>query len=130
MSNNTNFEEKKKSHRERHSGRKADKKKVKKNGKSIQELTDQRRNPKAFAFNSVIGAERRFRRKQDIETKKQHVPFVDRTPIEPPPILIAVVGPPKVGKTTLINNLIKLFSKSPLLDIKGPVTIVTGKKGE
>lgn len=86
------------------------------------------RNPKAFAFNSAIRAERRFRRKQDIETKKQHVPLVDRTPIEPPPILIAVVGPPKVGKTTLINNLIKLFTKAPLTNIKGPVTVVTGKK--
>lgn len=94
----------------------------------LQELTDKQRNPKAFAFNSAIRAERRFRRKQDIDTKKQHVPLVDRTPIEPPPILVAVVGPPKVGKSTLINNLIKLFTKSPLTDIKGPVTIVIGKK--
>lgn len=39
-----------------------------------------------------------------------------------------MVGPPKVGKTTVINNLIRLFTKSPLADIKGPVTIVTGKK--
>lgn len=54
--------------------------------------------------------------------------MVDRTPLEPPPILIAVVGPPKVGKSTVIRNLIKLFTKSPLTDIKGPVTIVTGKK--
>lgn len=109
-------------------GRKAEKKKEKKKPKLDQDLTDKQRNPKAFAFNSAIGAERRFRRKQDIATKKQHIPLVDRTPIEPPPILIAVVGPPKVGKTTLINNLVKLFSKSPLTDIKGPVTIVTGKK--
>lgn len=91
-------------------------------------MPDKQRNPKAFAFNSAIRAERRFRRKQDINTKKQHIPLVDRTPIELPPILIAVVGPPKVGKTTIINNLIKLFTKSPLIDIKGPVTIVTGKK--
>lgn len=33
-----------------------------------------------------------------------------------------------MGKSTVINNLIKLFTKSPLTDIKGPVTIVTGKK--
>ncbi|KAL3286904.1 hypothetical protein HHI36_001390 [Cryptolaemus montrouzieri] len=120
---------KKKSHRERHSGRKAEKKKSK-DGKNIvvQELTDKQRNPKAFAFNSAIRAERKFRRKQDIDTKKQHIPLVDRAPIEPPPILIAVVGPPKVGKTTLINNLIKHFTRSPLTDIKGPVTVVTGKK--
>ncbi|XP_030765681.1 ribosome biogenesis protein BMS1 homolog [Sitophilus oryzae] len=120
--------ESKKSHRERNSGRKADKKKNKNDRNKNEELSDKQRNPKAFAFNSAIRAERRFRRKQDIETKKQHIPLVDRTPIEPPPILIAVVGPPKVGKTTVINNLIRLFTRSPLKDIKGPVTIVTGKK--
>lgn len=111
-------------------GRKAEKKKSKKDAQNpvLQESSDGHRNPKAFAFNSAIRAERRFRRKQDIETKKQHIPLVDRTPLEPPPILIAVVGPPKVGKSTLIKNLIKLFTKSPLTDIKGPVTIVTGKK--
>ncbi|KAJ8927029.1 hypothetical protein NQ314_020592, partial [Rhamnusium bicolor] len=110
--------------------RKAEKKKSKKDAQNpvLEELSDKQRNPKAFAFNSAIRAERRFRRKQDIETKKQHIPLVDRTPIEPPPILIAVVGPPKVGKSTLINNLIKLFTRTPLTDIKGPVTIVTGKK--
>ncbi|KAG5892002.1 hypothetical protein JTB14_007750 [Gonioctena quinquepunctata] len=120
----------KKSHRIRHSGRKSEKKKSKKNDGNpvLEELSDKQRNPKAFAFNSAIGAERRFRRKQDLNTKKQHIPLVDRTPIEPPPIIIAVVGPPKVGKTTLINNLIKLFTRLPLSDIKGPVTIVTGKK--
>lgn len=121
--------DKKKSHRERHSGRKAERKKSKKDAQNpVTELTDKQRNPKAFAFNSAVRAERKFRRKQDIDTKKQHIPLVDRTPIEPPPILIAVVGPPKVGKTTLINNLIRLFSRSPMTDVKGPVTIVTGKK--
>ncbi|XP_018580000.1 ribosome biogenesis protein BMS1 homolog [Anoplophora glabripennis] len=120
----------KKSHRDRHSGRKAVKKKNKKDIQNpiAEELSDKQRNPKAFAFNSAIRAERRFRRKQDIETKKQHIPVVDRTPIEPPPILVAVVGPPKVGKTTLIKNLIKSYTRSPLTEIKGPVTIVTGKK--
>nr|XP_022906506.1 ribosome biogenesis protein BMS1 homolog [Onthophagus taurus] len=123
---NEEFNDKKKAHRKRLAGRKADKKDAKK--KQQENLSDKQKNPKAFTFNSAIRAERRFRRKQDLNTKKQHVPLVDRTPIEPPPILIAVVGPPKVGKTTLINNLIKLFTRSPLTDIKGPVTIVTGKK--
>lgn len=134
----------KKTHRERHAGnifvklrnicqncvigRKAEKKKEKKSSNRLEDIPDKQKNPKAFAFNSAIRAERKFRRKQDIDTKKQHVPLVDRTPLEPPPILIAVVGPPKVGKSTLINNLIKLFTKSPLVEIKGPVTIVTGKK--
>ncbi|KYN01439.1 PREDICTED: ribosome biogenesis protein BMS1 homolog [Cyphomyrmex costatus] len=115
-----------KSHRNRNAGRKAEKKKAKK--EHIQELSDKQRNPKAFTFNSAIRAERRFRRKQDIETKKQHIPLVDRTPLEPPPILVAVVGPPKVGKSLVIQCLIKSYVKQPLTNILGPVTIVSGKK--
>ncbi|KAK6645270.1 hypothetical protein RUM43_001546 [Polyplax serrata] len=121
-----NGADKKKAHRVPHSGRKAEKKKAKK--QHNQELTSKQRNPKAFAFNSAKQAERRFRRKQDLDTKKQHIPVVDRTPVEPPPIVVAVVGPPKVGKSTLIHNLVKHFTKQPLTTIKGPVTMVVGKK--
>lgn len=115
-----------KSHRERNSGRKADKKKSKK--KDIQNVDTKQKNPKAFTFNSAIKAERRFRRNQDIETKKQHIPVVDRTPVEPPPILVAIVGPPKVGKSLLIQCLIKSYTKHPLTSITGPVTLVSGKR--
>lgn len=115
-----------KSHRDRNAGRKADKKKSK--NEHVQELTDKQKNPKAFTFNSAIRAERRFRRKQDIDTKKQHVPLVDRTPLEPPPVLVAIVGPPKVGKSMLIQCLIKSFARQPLTNILGPVTVVSGKK--
>ncbi|PNF19889.1 hypothetical protein B7P43_G12284 [Cryptotermes secundus] len=118
--------QKKKSHRDRHSGRKAEKKKAK--SVHVQELTDRQKNPKAFTFNSAVRAERRFRRKQDIETKKQHIPLVDRTPVEPPPVIVAVVGPPKVGKTTLIQCLIKTFTRQPMTSLKGPITLVSGKK--
>ncbi|XP_006620479.1 ribosome biogenesis protein BMS1 homolog [Apis dorsata] len=102
--------------------------KLKEKKEHVQELTDKQKNPKAFTFNSAIKAERRFRRKQDIETKKQHIPLVDRTPLEPPPILVAVVGPPKVGKSLVIQCLIKSYVKQPLTNILGPVTIVSGKK--
>lgn len=89
---------------------------------------DKNRNPKAFAINSAVRAERRFRRKEDIVTKKQHIPTVDKTPDVPPPVLIAIVGPPKVGKTTLIKNLIKSFTKTTVTNINGPITLVTSKK--
>ncbi|XP_049767714.1 ribosome biogenesis protein BMS1 homolog [Schistocerca cancellata] len=118
--------DKKKVHRERHAGRKAEKKKAK--NKHVQELTDKQKNPKAFTFNSAVRAERRFRRKQDIQTKKQHIPLVDRAPLEPPPVVVAIVGPRKVGKTTLMHCLIKHFTKQPMTVIKGPVTIVSGKR--
>lgn len=121
--------DKKKSHRARQSGVKADKKKLKKKPKEKEEnLTARQRNPKAFAINSAIRAERNFRRKEDLTAKKQHIPLVDQTPEEPPPVLIAVVGPPKVGKSTLINNLIKNFTRTNVTDINGPITIVTSKK--
>lgn len=115
-----------KSHRDRNAGRKAGKKRAKK--EHVQELSDKQKNPKAFTFHSATKAERRFRRRQDIETKRQHIPLVDRTPLEPPPILVAVVGPPKVGKSLVIQCLIKSYVKQPLTNILGPVTVVSGKK--
>ena len=108
----------KRAHKKRKAGPKAEKKSKHK--------SNAERNPKAFGFQSVQKAAKTFRRKQDLETKKQHVPLVDRTPIEPPPIVVAIVGPPKVGKTTLINSLIKNFTRQKISDIRGPVTIVSG----
>lgn len=86
------------------------------------------RNPKAFAINAPKAAERRFRRKQDIEEKKYHIPLADRTPLEPPPVIVAVVGPPQVGKSTLIKSLAKYFTKYGLSNAAGPITLVSGKK--
>ena len=113
-----------KSHRKKQAGPKAEKKKKKRHSP---EDASAQRNPKAFSFKSAVRASRQFRRKQDAETKKHHEPTVDRTPLEPPPYIIAVVGPPKVGKTTLINSLLKNFTRQQLSDVKGPVTVVSGR---
>uniref|UniRef100_A0A0B7A613 Bms1-type G domain-containing protein n=1 Tax=Arion vulgaris TaxID=1028688 RepID=A0A0B7A613_9EUPU len=115
----------KKSHRARHSGPKAEKKKAK--NKHGQDLTARQRNPKAFAIQSVNKAAKSFRRTADIKTRKQHIPKVDRAPVEPPPIVVAIVGPPKVGKSTLLRCLVKNFTKQRLTNIQGPVTVVAGK---
>lgn len=40
-----------------------------------------------------------------IKEKRLHVPLVDRLPDEPPPRLVTIVGPPGVGKTTLLWEL-------------------------
>ncbi|XP_075890928.1 ribosome biogenesis protein BMS1 homolog isoform X2 [Nelusetta ayraudi] len=118
---------KQKQHQQKHSGPKAERKKLKKQGGSTEE-DDRKRNPKAFAVQSAVRMAKTFHRSQDIKTKKHHIPLVDRTPLEPPPIVIVVVGPPKVGKSTLIRCLIKNFTRQKLADICGPITIVSGKK--
>ncbi|POV99094.1 hypothetical protein PSHT_13679, partial [Puccinia striiformis] len=45
----------------------------------------------------------------------------------PPPVIVAVMGPPGVGKTTLIRSLVRRYTKNTLPEIKGPVTVVAGK---
>ncbi|XP_061490924.1 ribosome biogenesis protein BMS1 homolog [Rhineura floridana] len=120
----------KKQHRKRNSGPKAGKKK-KRHLKDLgleDEEDARKRNPKAFAVQSAVRMARTFHRTQDLKTKKHHIPVVDRTPLEPPPVVVVVVGPPKVGKSTLIKCLIKNFTRQKLVEIRGPVTIVSGKK--
>uniref|UniRef100_A0A0P4WGX0 Bms1-type G domain-containing protein n=1 Tax=Scylla olivacea TaxID=85551 RepID=A0A0P4WGX0_SCYOL len=118
--------DKKKSHSQRHAGRKAEKKEAK--NKHVQELTPQQRNPKASAFQSAVKAQRKFARSQDIKSKKHHIPVVDRTPLEPPPVIVAVVGGPRVGKSTLMRCLIKNYTNQRFSEITGPITVVAGKK--
>ncbi|XP_076005774.1 ribosome biogenesis protein BMS1 homolog [Genypterus blacodes] len=116
-----------KRHQQKHSGPKAEKKKMKKLGVPAEE-NDRKRNPRAFAVQSAVRMAKTFHRTQDLKAKKHHIPLVDRTPLEPPPIVVVVMGPPKVGKSTLIRCLIKNFTRQKLGDICGPVTIVSGKK--
>ncbi|KAF3482999.1 GTP binding protein Bms1 [Arthroderma uncinatum] len=85
-------------------------------------------NPKAFAVSNPGKLARQAARSHDIKEKRLHVPLVDRLPEEPPPIIVTVVGPPGVGKTTLIKSLIKRYSKHSLSSITGPLTVVTSKK--
>ena len=126
------MEDEKQSHKEHRKSKsdrkKVDKKEFKKSNLAQDEKSRRERNPKAFAIQNVGKTERRVRRKEDISEKRKHLPTVDHTPIEPPPIVIAIVGPPKVGKSTLLKCLVRNFTKQNLTDIKGPVTIISGKK--
>uniref|UniRef100_A0A8C8C3H7 Bms1-type G domain-containing protein n=1 Tax=Oncorhynchus tshawytscha TaxID=74940 RepID=A0A8C8C3H7_ONCTS len=117
-----------KRHQQKHSGPKAERKKIRKQLGTPAGDDERKRNPKAFAVQSAVRMAKTFHRAQDLKAKKHHIPLVDRTPLEPPPIVVVVVGPPKVGKSTLIRCLIKNFTRQKLGDICGPVTIVSGKK--
>lgn len=86
-------------------------------------------NAKAFAVSAPKKLEKQARRTHDVNEKRYHVPMVDRTPDDdPPPVIIAVVGPPGTGKTTLIKSLVKKLTKSSLTEVKGPITMVSGKR--
>lgn len=86
------------------------------------------RNAKAFAVANPGRLAKEAVRSSDIKEKRLHVPQVDRLPEEAPPIVVAVVGPPGVGKTTLIKSLIKRYSKQTLSHPSGPLTVVTSKR--
>ncbi|KAG0630203.1 hypothetical protein M758_1G161900 [Ceratodon purpureus] len=85
------------------------------------------RNPKAFTFNSAKKAKRLQARTAEKDQRRLHVPIVDRATGEPPPYVIVVHGPPQVGKTLLIQSLVKHYTKHNLTEIRGPITVVSGK---
>ena len=86
------------------------------------------RNPKAFAYAGPGRAQKQATRSHDVKEKRLHVPLVDRLPEEAPPIVVGVVGPPGVGKTTLIKSLIRRYTKQTLSKPVGPLTVVTSKR--
>ncbi|KAJ1731553.1 Glycoside hydrolase 2 (Mannanase, beta-galactosidase), partial [Coemansia biformis] len=89
---------------------------------------EKKNNPRAFAMQSGLRADRMAQRKAELDEKRFHVPMADRTPTTPPPLVVAVVGPPQCGKTTLIKSLVRRYTKNSVSDIRGPVTVVSGKR--
>ncbi|KAJ4353657.1 Glycoside hydrolase 2 (Mannanase, beta-galactosidase) [Didymosphaeria variabile] len=90
--------------------------------------TSGERNPKAFAYSAPGRLAKQAARSHDVKEKRLHVPLVDRLPEEAPPIVVGVVGPPGVGKTTLIKSLIRRYTKQTLSTPTGPLTVVTSKR--
>lgn len=67
------------------------------------------------------------RRTAEVSQKRLHVPAVDRSSLGKPPVLVAVVGPPKVGKTTLIKSIVKSYTSQNVTNVQGPITLLAGK---
>ncbi|KAL2328881.1 hypothetical protein Fmac_022308 [Flemingia macrophylla] len=119
------------SHRTRQSGAKHDKKKSKKKQKKNSdggEDDPKRQNPRAFAYSSANKARRQQSRAVEKEQRRLRAPIVDRSYGEPPPFVVVVQGPPQVGKSLLIKSLVKHYTKHNLPDVRGPITIVSGKQ--
>ncbi|XP_060671177.1 uncharacterized protein LOC107435087 [Ziziphus jujuba] len=116
-------------HRSRQSGSSAKKKKAKSGKKKGDNFeNDKQQNPKAFAFNSSAKAKRLQARSVEKEQRRLHVPSINRSYGEPPPYVVLVHGPPKVGKSLLIKSLVKHYTKHNLDEVRGPITVVSGKK--
>ncbi|PPD81151.1 hypothetical protein GOBAR_DD21912 [Gossypium barbadense] len=94
-----------KAHRSRHSGASA-KKKTKARNKD-QNSDQKQQNPKVPLL---------------------HLPVIDRSYGELPPFVVVVQGPPQVGKSLLIKSLVKHYTKHNLPEVRGPITIVSGKQ--
>ncbi|WVN85478.1 uncharacterized protein L203_100624 [Cryptococcus depauperatus CBS 7841] len=101
-------------------------------------------NPKAFTNSSFRAADKAARRTAEKDQQRLHVPLVNRNPEErkvthekgkgmdegalpPPPIIVGIVGPPGVGKTTLLRSLLRRYTKHNVSQPQGPVTVVSGK---
>jgi ribosome biogenesis protein BMS1 len=114
-------QQKNKKFKPRRAGRKAEKKDV--NDKKKRGLSMDKKNNKAFQAAPINDLRRRI----DIEQTKIRAPMNNRTYGDGPPLVVAIVGPPKVGKTTLLKSLVKHFTKRKISEVNGPVTVRGGK---
>ena len=86
-------------------------------------------NPRAFIFSGARKARRARSVAIEKAERKLRAPVRDVVEGEAdPPFVVCVQGPPGVGKTTLVRSLVKHYTRHALNEIKGPLTLVTGKK--
>ncbi|ORM41851.1 Ribosome biogenesis protein bms1 [Babesia sp. Xinjiang] len=87
-----------------------------------------RHNPKAFSFSGGRHAvHRRVQHASEVAEKRLRRPRIFKSAEVPPPFVVVVQGPSGVGKSTLIQSLVKHYAKRSVSDIKGPITLVSSK---
>ncbi|RLN52722.1 hypothetical protein BBJ28_00016464 [Nothophytophthora sp. Chile5] len=119
-----------KGHRKSKAGAKVNKQKRKafeKQKKEQPSLAEQRKNPKAFGVAKAGRARKTIQRNLDRAHRKEYVPQQNRGEELPPPISVVVMGPPGSGKSTVIRSLVKRYTRHNLVEVNGPVTVVSGK---
>ncbi|GMI00985.1 hypothetical protein TrLO_g5990 [Triparma laevis f. longispina] len=130
-----------KGHRKVKAGRGA--KEAKKEKKAKEKGTQKaRHNPRAFGVANTVRTKRNMQRNLDKTHQKEYAPQTDRrikfpskedqtftkqTVQLPPPVTVAVHGPPGCGKSTLIRSLTLLHSSHTLTTPIGPITLCTSK---
>jgi ribosome biogenesis protein BMS1 len=98
--------------------------------KSKEQVSDKEKKQKGKAFNVAnIGRTLKMQQRNlDRAQKKELVPLVDRTEEQPPPALVAVMGPQGCGKSTLIRSLVKIWTGQNLNTTAGPINLIAGLK--
>ena len=129
MATNDTDQQVNRSHKSTKAGRGGrEKKKEKRDAKAGKQK--ERHNPRAFSVANVVRTQRNQQRNLDRAQKKEYVPLNDRRAArveEGPPPLVAVVGPPGVGKSTLSRSLVKMYTNHNLTNPVGPITVCTSK---